>query len=262
MGSMEIVERARKALESIQTIDEAKSASDALERLELVAKQEGYGLQTQNMVALKRIQVQREGGKLLAELAEQNANRTHQRDERGKIRPERYLPDGMKKTEAYAWRKLAGIDEDSIQAYAEAAMTKGREITRGGVLKLASKDGGKPARTQWTPPKYAAKSIDSEIAETFGHDLGRAVAAIMLEQINTTLHWFPNSRYTFVWSRYHGFNDQGEAGPQWSFEGIGMMMGGLTREYVQDLYFRADSQIWRHVSLRLSTELKKLILKA
>jgi len=256
MDSTALMRRVDHALEQIQTIDDAKLSSDILDRILLVAKQDGYSLQMQNMLALKRIDVQREGGVLLKEIAA-NAD-VQSRTTDGKFESETYLPDGLSRQEAHRWRKLAEIPDGDIAEFAESMMIRGKEITQSSVLKLAAKENKNDKNSGFEPPRYAAPGIDTQLAREFGLEASDAIAGVILMSVNNALISMDNPRHSYVWTRYHGISDTGEMGAQWSYEGIGAKMG-TSREYVEGLYYRASHRVLLHVILDLVNQIRILL---
>lgn len=255
MSSSLVVSQVQNALAQIETIDDAKQSSDLLERVMLVAKQDGYGLQTQNLLALERIRIQREGGTLLLELAASTGviNRTSD----GKFDSESYLPAGLSKQEAYRWRRLAEIPNTEIQDYAASMMVKAKEITQSGVLKLASKEPQKQNHSTEVP-EYTAPGIDIQMARDFGLEVGDTLVALVLDSLNNALLELENPKHAYAWTKYHGIKETGELGEQWSFEGIGAKLGA-TREYAESLYYRASSHLYKRMYIDALNQIRALL---
>ena len=72
------------------------------------------------------------------------------------------------------------------------------------------------------------------------------------------LQTMPNQRHAYVWAKYHGINDDGTLGDKWTFDGIAKQMPGgvVTREYVENSYYRACTHVYRTISVAALNRLR------
>lgn len=148
--------------------------------------------------------------------------------------------------------KLANVPTSLFDDYIANAYTRGDEITRNAVLRLAPV---KP-RTTISAIEFAAPSITEEIALSVAGEQGEELAELIAASLEVGLHELVEQdriRQAFIWSKYHGISTDGEQGQRWSFAGISQMVPNangnpVSREYVEHQYYRAHAWMMARVA--------------
>jgi hypothetical protein len=149
--------------------------------------------------------------------------------------------------------KLAAVPTTLFDDYLTNAYTRGDEITRNAVLRLAPV---KP-RATISAVEFVAPSVTEQIATEIAGDMGEGLAELVAASFSIGLHELAErerTRQAFIWSKYHGITDTGEQGQRWSYAGIAKMIPNasgnpVSREFVEHQYYRAHSWMgWRVAS--------------
>jgi hypothetical protein len=141
--------------------------------------------------------------------------------------------------------KLANVPTNLFDDYLTNAYSRGDEITRSAVLRLAPV---KP-RTTISAIEFAAPSITEEIALNVAGEVGEELAELIAASLEVGINELVEHdriRQAFIWSKYHGISTNGEQDQRWSFAGISQMVPNangnpVTREYVESQYYRAHA---------------------
>lgn len=154
--------------------------ADRQEAVRLVVRKAGIGLEAQNAAAYGRLRLEREGGRLLRQMAE--AGERAARGDRGRTDKNRQRDGSNAPTlvdlgvaddpvtadnRARRWQKIAEPDDATFEQYVEAVDARGEELTQAGVRALANRiAGGKgvvqSVTNEWyTPTIYldAARAV-------------------------------------------------------------------------------------------------------
>lgn len=233
-------------IEQISSVTEAVNATKYTAAITAAvnAAQASSDLQTQAVI--NRIKAERKLGELL-----------HQQMPTQSRWNELKLDDiGITKNQSARAKKLASIPEDTLSEYLNEARLHGKDISLASALKLAARPASKKPKNN-IHNLYASPPVDVQLGRELLERVGEDIADIINQTISQTLHTMPNKKQAYVWMRYHGINEHGEQDERWTFPRIAATMGGSTREYIENLYYRASSHIMEKVVARLVTELKQ-----
>lgn len=153
-------------------------------------------------------------------------------------------------------RKAAQLALLDIDQYIEAHTDAHKEASAVGVRRLVPVDHREERKS--ITHTYAAPPVDVEIARELGMHESDARTDLLVDAINEALQTMPNQRHAYVWAKYHGINDDGTLGDKWTFDGIAKQMPGgvVTREYVENSYYRACTHVYRTISVAALNRLR------
>lgn len=146
------INEANRALERIQTIDEAKEVRDRAEALRGYAKQVGACQALQNRVVELKIRAERRAGELLKEVPKHRGGR---RSTGNTMLPVRFkLSDvGVTKMQSSRWQSLADIPQTKFDGFIADVIVQDGELTSTGLYRLARK---------LNRPTHASAPLDAE----------------------------------------------------------------------------------------------------
>ena len=102
---------------------------------------------------------------------------------------------------------------------------------------------------------YSTPPIDVQIAREFGLEESDTRAELITTSLQGALTQMPNPKHAYVWTKYHGIQDDGTMGERWTFQGIAASMS-VTREYAESLYYRASSQVFQRIATDALNQLR------
>lgn len=145
-------------------------------------------------------------------------------------------------------QRFAQLELPQIDAVCAAHTAGGRETTSLAVKQLLPtiiRD-----RPTGSADVYSSPPVDIQISRAFGVHEDDARAQQIADSLTKALRTTPNPRHAFIWSKYHGIQDDGSIGDSYRFSGIAQLMSAqsekpVTREYVEAWYYRADSHVFR-----------------
>jgi hypothetical protein len=186
-------------------------------------------LEVQNEAARLRLTAERRLGALLLEtvVAGRNTDGTQ-------------LPEGVSRQRSSIAQKLARIDEATWATWIENTLAADQELTQAAAIRMAPVAPREDRKT--IADTYAAPSIDVQLAREWGLEASDERAELIVQAVQTGLKTMANTKHAYVWSRYHGLQDDGTIGEAWTFEGIAKTLG-TSRPYVESLYYRASHHI-------------------
>ena len=233
MTELAVVDKLREALERVETPSQAKDYLAQVDAAKAWARKINLSFQVQNEIAARGLEAERKFGEILSTVLRSGNNHV--------TRTATLKQIGIDRMQSSRYQKLARIPALEFDTYIANTMASGREVTRKGALSLLTTT-QKVATTPRALETFEIPAIDRQIAQEFGLEVGEALADLIVDSINNALHMMDNKRYQFAWLKRHGINDDGTLGESWTFERIGAMLG-YTREYAENLYFRASHQV-------------------
>lgn len=148
---------------------------------------------------------------------------------------------GVSSQRASAARRLDQLSMFGAREVLESGIANSRDVTPS-TAKLAATPTPRSPKAN-LPESYSAPPIDIEIAREFGLLASDYRAQMLVDSIQRALNSMDNPKHAYVWAKYHGINDDGTVGECLSAQGIAQLMGGVTREYVESLYYRASHHV-------------------
>lgn len=127
-----------------------------------------------------------------------------------------------------------------IEEHITVSVANGKEATTTSARKLLPTT-PRPAPSNLAHT-YTAPPIDVQIARDLGLELSDHLAEVVTGSIQHALKTMKNPKHAEVWAKYHGIQDDGTIGEQWTFDGIAKQRGN-SREYVESLYYRASHHV-------------------
>ena len=135
--SIVALNRARKGLADVRSLDDILSIRDKAEAVRHYAKSAQLGLEIQNEAAIIKLEAERKAGAILSKLAK---NRGQLR-RGGKLQPRDITPtldeQGITKTQSHRWQLEFGVPEKRIREFVNETRAAGREVTSSGLIKVA-----------------------------------------------------------------------------------------------------------------------------
>ena len=143
------LDKAAKLLASAQSFDDIKSIRDTAIAAQAYVKAARRGLETQNRVAVIRIQAERKAGKWLMELKLRGGDRkSKSKRHRAPLKLEHLR---VTRDESKRWQREASVSEKDFQKYVATSNQLGREVSSAGLIRIAngnlSTSNGKPHRS-------------------------------------------------------------------------------------------------------------------
>ena len=129
------LEKAAQMLASAESFEDIKSIRDAAIAAQAYAKAARRGLETQNRVAVVRIQAERKAGKYLAGLKLRGGDRKS--ESRRRRAPMTLESLGVTRDESKRWQKEASVSEKVFQRYVATSNQLGQEVSSAGLIRLA-----------------------------------------------------------------------------------------------------------------------------
>lgn len=154
-----------RRLAAVRTVDEAKSIRDKAEAIRIYAKSARKGLEVQNQVAFVKIQAERRGGSLSAQMEEARRGGARDRGNGNVSKLKTLQAAGISPVTAHRWEKMAAVPETKVRELAARATDEGFELTSASVYALGN---GKPhvsynsGENEWyTPREYIAAARET-----------------------------------------------------------------------------------------------------
>jgi N6-adenosine-specific RNA methylase IME4 len=147
----------RLALQKSEDIGEVKDLRDKAEALRRYAAQAGHGLEMQNQAAEVKLWAERRAGELIAATdldrgGRPSENRSH--DVTG-------LSDlGIHKMQSHRWQTISSIPEAEFVAHIEKTKASRKELTQGGLIRLALHNGHYRGSSQKTVKPFPPGRFD------------------------------------------------------------------------------------------------------
>lgn len=115
-------------LDSRMSLDEIATAANRAEALRVLARKAGVGLEAQNAAAYARLRVEREGGKMLADMVSPGNYSANSNT------PIRLSDLGLSRVQSSRWQMVAGPSDDVFEAHCAEVRSAGKEISQAGVI--------------------------------------------------------------------------------------------------------------------------------
>lgn len=222
---IEKLEALRQQIEQAATPEDAAGMADNARILKAALHAANQGLDIRNEAAELFLRAERKLGSLLDDVVQHGV---------------RSIPDGITSQRVSRARMLAAIPGELFDTFLENTKASQREISQRGALQLLP---AKPREERSNvAATYTAPAIDVQIAREFGLDASDDRAQLIVDALTRALATIENPRHAFVWAKYHGIMDDGTMGERWTYAGIAQSMG-VSREYVENLYYRASHHI-------------------
>lgn len=141
---LDLISNAGVALEEATTLDEIVNIQSQAEAIRYAAKKAGMLKEQQALIVKLRIDAERKGGRLLAELPKnvgggdrksQDYKNHRSLDVTGDIPT--YDDIGIDKMKAHRWQTIASLPDDKYEEFCAEKMESGYELTSGGVYQYA-----------------------------------------------------------------------------------------------------------------------------
>lgn len=136
MGTITRYDRMRTAIAEAYSVDEVKDIRDKAKALEEYARQ-AKDVESQNQYAEIRIRAERRAGEMLIEMKENGERNGQGGDRRSKSQPVTLIDIGIGKMQSSRWQAVAAIPEEVFEEHIAQTKSKSKELTSGGVLKVA-----------------------------------------------------------------------------------------------------------------------------
>ena len=239
-------ERLQELYRQVEEVETAAEAADLANRAHILreaVRASDSSLEVQNQAAQLRLTAERKLGELLSDTVRQGV---------------KSLPDGINATRSHRAQRLAQIPADDWSTYIHRSGSEGTEITYTGMLRLAPRQ--PRTETKSLADTYVAPPIDVQLARELGLEVSEHVAEVIVSAIQEGLRSMTNPKQAFVWAKYHGIQDDGTIGDAWVFAQIAARMGNVTREYAENLYYRASHHIRGAIAIAALNELHDQML--
>lgn len=238
-------ERLQELYRQVEEVETAAEAAEIANRTHVVreaVRASDASLEVQNEAARLRLTAERKLGELLADTVRQGV---------------KSLPDGINATRSHRAQRLAQITSDDWSAYLDRSRDEGTEITYTGMLRLAPRPQRPESKS--LAESYVTPPIDVQLARELGLEVSDHMAEVIVSAIQQGLQSI-NPKQAYVWAKYHGIQDDGTIGDAWVFAQIAARMGNVTREYAENLYYRASHHIRGRIAIAALNELHNHLL--
>lgn len=229
---------AYELLEAASTPEDVAGLATQASAIHAALKAANLSLEAQNHAARLHLEAERKLGTILKHRDDYHT-----------------LPEGVSKDRSHRSQKLASIPQDVWGDWITSTLLTGRELTRASAYKLAPQT---KRETGATHIPQAVPPIDQALARLWGLDASDQRLTLLTSTIKQALATLEakNPRHSHVWRRYHGINDDGTLGAEWTFDAIASQHN-WSRPYVESLYYRASHHIRGHIALTTLNQLAK-----
>lgn len=238
---IERLHQLQQQLEAIDNTDDAAAFADDAKTLAAALRAANIGIDVRNEAAELHLRAERKLGALLDGVIQNGV---------------KSVPDGINRQRAHRARQLATVPNDLFEEFITQHKQNRREFGVQGALKLLPKQPREDRSN--IAAIYTAPSVDTQIARELGIQDSDQRAELIVHAINTALATMDNPRHAYVWAKHHGINDDGTIGESWTYAGIAQKMG-VSREYVENLYYRASHHVRGHIAVAALDELAVLM---
>lgn len=153
-------------------------------------------------------------------------------------------------------QKLASISDQELEQFIARQINHNRPVTINGALKLLPPKEKQP--THNIKQVYSVPPVDIEIVREMFHGIGEELITLLLKQLNEALQNISNTRFARVWLLRHGIDENGVYDKEMSFPQIAARLG-TSREYVENLYYRASSEIYQSLAMDAWLKVRTLL---
>jgi hypothetical protein len=176
-ASLQILDKARQALEQATTFDDTKKIRDQAEAMQLYAKRQKYSVQCVNHCIEIKIRAERKLGQMLLQVGEQKAWKFPKTKREGLPTLEEL---GLDIGQSRDWQRLASLDDKDFEPWVERARSSGERLNVSFLLDLANNKLVKGKYRGQTPRKFILHLV-SRIRK-----LQKAIERIGLEKATLT----------------------------------------------------------------------------
>jgi len=153
-------------------------------------------------------------------------------------------------------QKLARISDEQFESYCNLIRGSKRDLSMNGILKTVEKK-PKPEKSNLADT-YSAPPIDVQLARELLGDVSEEIITIVQNAMNEALKKL-NPRYALVYAKRTGINDDGTYGQKQSFGSIGAVYG-WSREYTENIYYRASTEVHQTIASHALNELRSALI--
>lgn len=245
LPNREALQQLAAQVKEVETVEDAVTAAKYTAALSAAAKATKTTQDVQTEVSIIRIQAERKLGELLNETIQQ-----------GRWNDITLADYGITKIQSARAKKIASIPQSMLDEWFNDSKLGGKDVSLASVVKLVPRVLNQKPKSN-IQNLYTSPPVDVQLGRELAERVGEDIADIINDAISKCLQTMPNQKQAYVWMRYHGINEQGEQTEPWTFPTIAATLGGTTREYIENQYYRASSLIMERVVARLVLELKQ-----
>lgn len=154
------ISEAMKALASAKTLDDVLQIRDQAEALRVYVKAASDSLEAANAAAEIKLRAERKAGEMLAATT---GGRGGDRKSTDAMSVDSLASLGVTEQQSSRWQRASRVGAEDFEAYLRDCQEQGREVTQGGLLRLATGAhvGHNSGNSEWYTPQEYADAVHS-----------------------------------------------------------------------------------------------------